>query len=119
MRPVISVSVVERGNRKGGGVMEGIEEIDKLMRPVLTAIKRHVKDEDAITEIYNRTYEAIIESMDVNGKRIADLESENARITELALDQADKAIKSIGELEAALQYERNFPSHGVERRRIV
>jgi hypothetical protein len=27
--------------------------------------------------------------------------------------------KRIAELETALQYERNFPSHGVERRRIV
>jgi hypothetical protein len=55
--------------------MEGTDEIDKLMWPVLTAIKRHVKDSDAITDIYNRTYEAIMESMDVNGKRIAELES--------------------------------------------
>jgi L-amino acid N-acyltransferase YncA len=40
----------------------------------LKAIERHVKDKDAVTEIYNRAYEALIISMDTNGKRIAELE---------------------------------------------
>jgi hypothetical protein len=55
-------------------MMEGLEEIDRLMFPVLKAIERHVKDKDAVTEIYNRAYEALIISMDTNGKRIAELE---------------------------------------------
>lgn len=46
--------------------MEGNENIDALMMPVLDAIRRHVKDKDAITDIYNRAYEAIQNSMGVN-----------------------------------------------------
>ena len=38
-------------------------------------------------------------------QRNSQLEAENSRITELALDQADKAIKRIGELEAELASE--------------
>ena len=44
--------------------MEGNSNIDALMMPVLDAIRRHVKDKDAITDIYNRAYEAIIISME-------------------------------------------------------
>ena len=47
-------------------MMEGTEPIDELMRPVLAAIKRNVKNPDAITDIYNRAYEAVMISMDVN-----------------------------------------------------
>ena len=43
---------------------QGNEKVDELMRPVLDAIRRHVKDRDAITDIYNRAYEAVINSMD-------------------------------------------------------
>ena len=46
--------------------MEGNENIDALMMPVLDAINRHVKDRDAKTDIYNRAYEAIIISMEEN-----------------------------------------------------
>ena len=46
--------------------MQGNNNIDTLMMPVLDAIKRHVKDKNAITDIYNRAYEAVINSMDVN-----------------------------------------------------
>ena len=46
-------------------MMQGNEPIDELMLPVLHAIKRHVKDRAAITEIYNRAYEALMMSMDV------------------------------------------------------
>ena len=52
-------------------MMEGTEPIDELMRPVLAAIKRHVKNPDAITDIYNRAYEAVMKSMDVNEGDIA------------------------------------------------
>ena len=44
--------------------MQGDSNIDTLMRPVMAAIKRHVKDGNAITDIYNRAYEAVINSMD-------------------------------------------------------
>ena len=46
--------------------MEGNENIDALMMPVLDAIRRHVKDKDAITDIYNRAYEALLISMEEN-----------------------------------------------------
>ena len=48
--------------------MEGNQQIDILMIPVMKAIKKHVKDRDAQTEIYNRAYEAIQNSMDVTPK---------------------------------------------------
>ena len=48
--------------------MEGTQQIDVLMIPVFNAIKKHVKDRDAQTEIYNRAYEAIQNSMDVTPK---------------------------------------------------
>ena len=45
--------------------MQGDPKVDELMRPVLAAIKRHVKNSDAVTDIYNRAYEAVMNSMDV------------------------------------------------------
>lgn len=45
--------------------MQGNPDIDILMIPTSKAIKKHVKDSDAITEIYNRAYEAVIISMEV------------------------------------------------------
>lgn len=45
--------------------MQGDQKIDELMRPVHAAIKRHVKDGTAVTDIYNRAYEAVMNSMDV------------------------------------------------------
>ena len=45
--------------------MQGDPKVDELMRPVLVAIERHVKDREAATEIYNRAYEAVMNSMDV------------------------------------------------------
>ena len=44
--------------------MEGNQQIDILMIPVIKAIKKHVKDRDAQIEIYNRAYEAVQTSMD-------------------------------------------------------
>ena len=44
--------------------MQGNPKIDELMLPVMAAIKRHVKNSDAITDIYNRAYEAVMNSMD-------------------------------------------------------
>ena len=45
--------------------MQGDPKVDELMRPVLAAIKRHVKNSDATTDIYNRAYEAVMNSVDV------------------------------------------------------
>ena len=44
--------------------MKGDMRVDILMIPVLRALEKHVKDEDAKTEIYNRAYEAVIISME-------------------------------------------------------
>lgn len=53
--------------------MQGDAKVDELMRPVHAAIKRHVKDGDAVTEIYNRAYEAVMNSMDVKDAEISSL----------------------------------------------
>ena len=41
------------------------ERVEKYMPPVRAAIKRYVKNRDAFTDIYNRAYEAVMNSMDV------------------------------------------------------
>lgn len=40
--------------------MEGTKQIDTLMIPVMAAIKRHISSRDAVTDIYNRAYEAVM-----------------------------------------------------------
>lgn len=37
----------------------GDNRVEKYMSKVRVAIERHVKDSDAITDIYNRAYEAV------------------------------------------------------------
>lgn len=44
--------------------MEGNTKVDKLMQPILKVIERYVKDRDAVTDIYNRAYEALYISTD-------------------------------------------------------
>ena len=53
--------------------MEGNSKVDELMRPVRSAIERHVKDNDAVTDIYNRAYEALMNSMDVKENELNNL----------------------------------------------
>lgn len=60
--------------------MQGDPKVDELMRPVRAAIERHVKDRDAKTEIYNRAYEAVMNSMGVNDAEVARLTAENAQL---------------------------------------
>ena len=62
--------------------MQGDPKVDELMRPVMAAIKRHVKDSDAKTDIYNRAYEAIMISMEVNKSRAEKAEEKVKSITE-------------------------------------
>lgn len=47
--------------------MQGDPRVDDLMRPVNAAIRRHVKDDAAVTDIYNRAYEAVMEVQDALG----------------------------------------------------
>lgn len=60
--------------------MQGDLNVDLLMLPVLHAIKRHVKDGTAVTEIYNRAYEAVMEVQDAlnvaDADEFADVKSE-------------------------------------------
>ena len=63
--------------------MEGTKEIDEIMWPVLSAIKKHVKQSDAVTEIYNRAYEALMISIDVN------------EIKEKRIEEAGNLLESI------------------------
>ena len=82
--------------------MKGDERIDVLMIPVLSAIKRHVKDKDAVTDIYNRAYEALMNSMDaldVSAKVTAKQISENAK----NLQRAEKAEAERDKYKAALK----------------
>lgn len=58
--------------------MEGDPKVDRLMRPVRAAIERHVKDRDAVTEIYNRAYEAVMQCMDENAESILAHENDKA-----------------------------------------
>ncbi len=84
-------------------MMEGDPRIDRLMRPVLAAIERHVKDSDAKTEIYNRAYEALLESMnalDASVKVTAKQIAENAK----NLQRAEAAEAKVAELEAAARW---------------
>ncbi len=80
--------------------MQGDPRIDRLIYPVELAIKRHVKDGDAVTEIYNRAYEALmmsIDALDVAAKVTAKQIAENAK----NLQRAEKAV-------AALKAERDL-----------
>jgi hypothetical protein len=54
-------------------MMQGDPRVDDLMRPVNVAIRRHVKDAAAVTDIYNRAYEALMISMDVKDAEISSL----------------------------------------------
>lgn len=44
--------------------MQGDPKVDMLMRPVRATIERHVKDRAAMTEIYNRAYEVVMQCVD-------------------------------------------------------
>lgn len=59
--------------------MEGNSKIDILMIPVAAVIRKHVKNRDAFTEIYNRAYEAILISMDAKAK-LEKLQAQNEEL---------------------------------------
>ena len=73
--------------------MQGDPRIDELMRPVMAAIKRHVKNEDAVTEIYNRAYEALMISMDVNQPSMSDVSAPQNVLTDI---KTSHSVKSEG-----------------------
>ncbi len=70
--------------------MEGDEAIDRLMMPVLDAIKRHIKDKEAITDIYNRAYEAVMESMDAKEYKPSKIYKDMAK--RIGQSDADKVL---------------------------
>ena len=90
--------------------MQGDLNVDLLMLPVLHAIERHVKDRDAITDIYNRAYEAVLEVQDalnvsaaVTAKQIA----ENAKNLQRAALISVPMSRS-GPLEKRMAPSRSF-----------
>lgn len=54
--------------------MQGDSRVDELMRPVSAAVERHIKNSDAITDIYNRAYEAVYISIDEIDSLCAEVE---------------------------------------------
>lgn len=91
--------------------MEGDKRIDELMLPVLNSINRHVKDRDAKTDIYNRAYEAVINSIDVNvdthlnDKVSIDLQ---ARIDELTAENAVLKSENVNLSKKVTDYEKEL-----------
>ena len=82
--------------------MEGDKRIDELMRPVHAAINRHVKNSDAKTDIYNRAYEALMNSMDAldTAKQITkNTETEIERLQSELKAANDDADRLANELE--------------------
>jgi len=82
--------------------MQGDPKVDELMRPVLAAIKRHVKNSDAITDIYNRAYEAVMEVQDalnvsaaVTAQQIAE-NAKNLQRAEAAEARAERLQAELG-----------------------
>ena len=80
--------------------MEGDPRVDTIMWPIMLAIKRHVKDSDAITEIYNRAYEAIMNSMDVIDT--------SAKVAAKQIAESAKNLQRAEKAEAALKDERDL-----------
>ena len=87
--------------------MEGTNYIDSLMIPVLAAIKRHVKDKDAITEIYNRAYEALMEELDVSTEN-SELIERVKRLT----NAIDDFLNDTREKESVEALERAMKDYG-------
>ena len=87
--------------------MEGTNYIDSLMIPVLAAIKRHVKDKDAIAEIYNRAYEALMEELDVSTEN-SELIERVKRLT----NAIDDFLNDTREKESVEALERAMKDYG-------
>lgn len=66
--------------------MQGDPVIDKLMQPVITALMRHGIKGDAKTDIYNRAYESIMNSMVVMDTMREELGEANRRADELEME---------------------------------
>ena len=76
--------------------MEGNSKVDALMFPVMAAIRRHVENPDAVTDIYNRAYEAVMNSMTVMDTMRDQLSKANAH--------AEAAEARVAELEAEREW---------------
>jgi septal ring factor EnvC (AmiA/AmiB activator) len=92
--------------------MMGSNLVDEVMIPVRAAILRHVKNKDAVTDIYNRCYEAVMASIatiekmkkhDELRQQITELEADIKRLqSELkaANDDADRLASELEETYA-------------------
>lgn len=72
-------------------MMEGDPVVDKLMRPVMDALIRHAIRGASRTDIYNRAYEAVMNSMVVMDTMREQLSKANER--------AEKAERELAELK--------------------
>ncbi len=85
--------------------MEGDPRVDALMLPVMAAIKRHVKDGNAVTDIYNRCYEAVLADVEVHdGVRLRARQAEEGEIKLAA--ELDEAKSENTRLQSELAQER-------------
>ena len=111
--------------------MEGDPLVDRLMKPVIATIEHYVKNQAGVIAIYNRAYEAVMNSMVVldtmrdqlskanahaeEAEKFAALKQERCAELELRLDayngnmidtlqaRAEAAEARVAELEEALQ----------------
>ena len=72
--------------------MEGDPVVDRLMKPVLDALIRHGQRGDARTDVYNRAYEAVMNSMVVMDTMREQLSKANARA-----DTAERDLAALRE----------------------
>lgn len=72
MKICVKKAVIEDKIRKRGEIMQGDPKVDKLMIPVMEAIRRHTRNVDAFQDIYNRAYEAVKNGMDAIGAQEAE-----------------------------------------------
>lgn len=99
-------------------MMQGDPKIDILMRPVRAAIERHVKGRAAVTDIYNRAYEAIMNSMDVidtSAKVAAKQIAESAKNLQRAEKAEAENVRLQTELDAANEDAERL-AHGITYR---
>lgn len=98
--------------------MQGNPDIDILMMPTSKAIKKHVKDRDAITEIYNRAYEAVIIIMEVKDTDINKLKAERNELAKavglMTTLKPTMVVDSAHPVEMALEVSEYITQHIAE-----
>ena len=94
--------------------MEGNSDIDIEMIPVNAAIRRHVKNSDAFTDIYNRAYEALMrqtDNTDTLRAELAALKEQNAGCTRMLSKLMTEHRELVEAVEKMLDEEGCYPEH--------